>query len=194
MPARRRRKRTEWKLKAGVVCAILAPVLLLNVSVAFFGNSVVWPLSPFFLRDKASALALYAKHRATCWWSGHPDLGPLIAAAERKHKIPRHLLAALIEVESEGRAHRISFAGAMGVGQVVPGTARLMGLIDPFDSASAVDASGRYLAAQLERTGSPRLALAAYNAGPGNVHGVVPRNGETEYYVEKVMSAWRSRR
>ena len=187
----RRRRGNNWKLKLGVACVIVVPIVLLNLSVAFFGNSIVSPLSPFFLRDKANALKLYAVHRATCWWSGHPDLAPLVAAAERKHKIPKHLLAALIEVESEGRPHRISFAGAMGLGQVVPGTARLMGLVDPFDSASAVDASARYLAAQLERTSSPRLALASYNAGPGNVHGVVPRNGETEFYVEKVMNAWR---
>ncbi len=191
---KRRRKRNDWKLKVGVACVLLGPLVLLNLAVAFFGSSVVSPLSPFFLRDKASALSLYAKHRVTCWWTGHPDLAPLVAAAERRHKIPKHLLAALIEVESEGRAHRISFAGAMGLGQVVPATAQLMGLVDPFDSVSAVDASARYLAAQLERTRSPRLALAAYNAGPGNLHGAVPRNGETEFYVEKVMSAWRARR
>ncbi len=185
------RERTRVLVLAAV---FLAPLLALNLSVAFFGNSFVFPLSPFYLSDKATALRLYARHRVVCLFRGHPDPAPLIAAAERKQRLPKHLLAAVIEVESEGRAHRISFAGAMGIAQIVPATAQRLHLEDPFDTAGAIDASARYLAAQLDRTRSARLAVASYNAGPGKVHGAVPHNGETEVYVERVMGAWRKRR
>jgi soluble lytic murein transglycosylase-like protein len=62
---------------------------------------------------------------------------------------------------------------------------------DPFDSADAIDGGARYLASNLRRThGNVRLAVAAYNAGPGAVDdGVMPKNGQTEFYVAKVMKA-----
>nr|WP_153865968.1 MULTISPECIES: lytic transglycosylase domain-containing protein [Myxococcaceae] len=169
---------------------VLAPLVLLNLAVAFFGGTVVSPLSPFFLEAKVHALGAYARHRPGCLVVGHPDLEPLIDAAERRHHLPRGLLQALVEVESEKRVHRISAAGAMGPGQLMPGTARLMDVEDPFDSTQAIDGSARYLAEQLRRFDSLPLAIAAYNAGPGNVNGRVPRNGETEYYVAKVLRAY----
>jgi soluble lytic murein transglycosylase-like protein len=82
----------------------------------------------------------------------------------------------------------------MGPGQLMPGTARMLGVADPFAPEAAINASGRYLAEQLSRFGDVRLALAAYNAGPGAVEGQVPRNGETEFYVVKVMNAYASLR
>jgi Transglycosylase SLT domain len=187
----RKRRMKKWIaqqppwLKAGVICLI--PLVLLNVSVAFFGRTVVSPLSPFFLREKVHALGKYFRHRVVCVFRSHPDLDPIIRHAEKRHHIPSGLLQALIAVESEGRVHRISFAGAMGPAQLMPDTARMLAVGDPFDSEAAVDASARYLSTQLRDLGAMRLAVAAYNAGPGNVRGVVPRNGETEYYVEKVM-------
>lgn len=172
----------------------LAPILAINLAVAFFGQSAVFPLSPFFLAEKCRALAQYAQHRPLCVFTGHPPLEPLIAAAEKRHGLPRGLLAALIEVESEGRPHRISPAGAMGPAQLMPGTAALLEVKDPFDSAEAVEGSARFLAQQLKRTRSVRLAVASYNAGPGAVSREVPRNGETEAYVAKVMRAYARRR
>jgi soluble lytic murein transglycosylase-like protein len=78
----------------------------------------------------------------------------------------------------------------MGPGQLMPGTARMLGVEDPFEPGPAVDGSARYLAEQLARFDDVRLAVAAYNAGPGAVNGQVPRNGETEFYVAKVMAAY----
>jgi soluble lytic murein transglycosylase-like protein len=104
-------------------------------------------------------------------------------------------LAALIQVESKGRVHRISSAGAMGPGQLTPSTARLLGVSDPFNPSEAIDASGRYLAVQLATFHNIRLAVAAYNAGPGAiVNHTVPQNGETEFYVRKVMNAYAANR
>nr|WP_225937515.1 lytic transglycosylase domain-containing protein [Myxococcus sp. RHSTA-1-4] len=170
-------------------CA-LVPVVLLNVAVSWLGETHVSPLSFSFLEAKAGALRAYAEHRPSCLLEGHADLEPLIDAAERRHRLPPGLLRALVEVESETRVHRISPAGAMGPGQLMPTTAAMLGVKDPFDPAPAIDASARYLAEQLRRFGDVRLAVAAYNAGPGAVNGRVPRNGETEFYVPKVLAAW----
>ena len=109
----------------------------------------------------------------------------------RRHHLPPGLLEAVVEVESNTQAHRISPAGAMGPGQLMPSTASMMRVEDPFDPALALDGSARYLSEQLTRyRGNVTLAVAAYNAGPGNVRGRVPHNGETEFYVDKVLAAY----
>ncbi|HEX8538928.1 MAG TPA: lytic transglycosylase domain-containing protein [Cystobacter sp.] len=165
--------------------------MLLNLAVAFFGDTTVSPLSVSFLTEKAHALAAYARHRPQCLLDGHPELEPLIRDSERRHHLPPGLLEAVVEVESNTQPHRISPAGAMGPGQLMPSTASLMRVEDPFDPARALDGSARYLAEQLARyRGNVTLAVAAYNAGPGNVRGRVPRNGETEFYVAKVLAAY----
>jgi soluble lytic murein transglycosylase-like protein len=175
---------------AKVLALLCAPLLLLNGAVAFFGSSLVFPLSPFFLKEKVEALRLYAVHRAGCLFRGHGPLDGPIARAEARHGLPPGLLSALVEVESNGHVHRISPAGAMGPGQLMAGTARQLGVGDPFDPATALDGSARYLATQLRARKDVQLAVASYNAGPGNVRRVVPRNGETEFYVKKVLAAW----
>ncbi|EPX60972.1 Lytic transglycosylase, catalytic [Cystobacter fuscus DSM 2262] len=176
-------------MKVGL-CA-LVPLVLLNLAVAFFGDTTVSPLSVSFLSEKAHALAAYARHRPQCLLEGHPELEPLIRDSERRHHLPPGLLEAVVEVESNTQAHRISPAGAMGPGQLMPSTASLMRVEDPFDPARALDGSARYLAEQLARyRGNVTLAVAAYNAGPGNVRGRVPVNGETEFYVKKVLAAY----
>ncbi len=201
---RRKKKRSRWRTPLAallfrlmrsrhfqwVAGTALGLLCLINLSVSFFGNTVVFPLSPRFLGDKVRALGSYARHRPSCLGREHLSLEPLIAEAERRHGLPRGLLLATLEVESGLTVHRISGAGAMGPGQIMPSTARALGLDDPFDPAPAVDASARYLAAQLRRFHSSRLALAAYNAGPGAVGSEVPHNGETEFYVAKVMAAY----
>jgi soluble lytic murein transglycosylase-like protein len=185
--------RLFWKLDGWqqLVVVVCLPLLALNTAVSFFGNSVVFPLSPFFLKEKWQALGTYAKHRPLCLLVGHRELDGLAAAAEKRHGLPKGLMRALVTVESGGRAHRISFAGAMGPAQLMPGTAALLGVKDPFDPEEAIDAGARYLAQQLKRTGKVELAVAAYNAGPGAVNGSVPKNGETEFYVAKVMKELR---
>lgn len=186
---RRQWRRLPWWQRLLVLA--LVPLVSLNLAVAFFGSSLVSPLSPFFLKEKGQALLAYAKHRPRCVFTGHDDLHALTAAAEKKYGLPRGLVRAVVEVESGTNPHRISAAGAMGPAQLMPGTAKLFGVRDAYDSAQAVDASARYLAEQLKRTGKVELAVASYNAGPGNVSGAVPRNGETEFYVAKVMRAFR---
>jgi len=183
----------RWGRWVIVALILMAPVCLVNVAVAACGHTVVFPLSPFFLREKLQALTRYALHRPRCLISEHPPLAPLVARAEGRHRLPRGLLAAVVEVESSGRVHRISPTGAMGPGQLMPATARALGVGDPFDPEENIDGSARYLASQLATFHDVRLAVAAYNAGPGAiVHHAVPHNGETEYYVDRVMHVYRA--
>jgi soluble lytic murein transglycosylase-like protein len=187
--ARRRKARVpKW---APWALVLLAPLCLLNLTVAFFGNSLVFPLSPFFVRNKVAALGRYALHRPVCLFRGHASIDEAVTLAELNHHLPRGLLGAVVQVESNGRVHRISSAGAMGPGQLTPSTAKLLGVSDPFDPAESINGSGHYLATQLATFHDVRLAVAAYNAGPGAiVNRTVPKNGETEFYVRKVMNAY----
>jgi soluble lytic murein transglycosylase-like protein len=121
-----------------------------------------------------------------------PLIKPLVTAAELRHALPYGLLDALIVVESGYRPLAISRAGAAGLAQLMPATARNLGVANRFDIASSIDGGARYLRAQLDRFESVALALAAYNAGPGAVSHArgIPQNGETPDYVSKVLAAW----
>ncbi len=189
VPLKHFRRLAWWQQLALVVGA---PLALLNLAVACFGQSAVFPLSPFFVPQKLAALKAYAQHLPSCLGRRHADVAQLADDAERRHGLPKGLMRAVVQVESGGRAHRISFAGAMGPAQLVPGTAALLDVKDPFDPAQSIDGGARYLSQLLRRTGRVDLAVAAYNAGPGAVQGRVPRNGETEVYVARVLRAFRS--
>ena len=99
------------------------------------------------------------------------------------------LYRANIEVESAYRQDAVSSAGAIGLGQLMPATARDLG-VDPRDPLQNLDGSARYLAMMLEAFGDPRLALAAYNAGPDAVrqYGGIPPYRETQNHVTRVMA------
>jgi hypothetical protein len=169
---------------------LLIPLCLINVSVSWLGRSSVFPLSPFYLRYKVSALIAYAWHRPRCVFVDDAPIAPLLARAEMRHRLPCGLLGAIVHVESGGHPHRISSAGAMGPLQLIPPTARALGVSDPFDPEESLDGAARYLRAQLRTFHSVRLAAAAYNAGPGAITGrAIPRNGQTEIYVQRVLHA-----
>ena len=99
------------------------------------------------------------------------------------------LYRANIEVESAYRQDAISSAGAIGLGQLMPATARDLG-VDPRDPLQNLDGAARYLAMMLDTFGDPRLALAAYNAGPDAVrqYGGIPPYRETQNHVARVMA------
>ena len=98
------------------------------------------------------------------------------------------LFRANIAVESAFNPDARSSVGAIGLGQLMPGTADLLG-VDPYDPEDNLHGSARYLLAQLEDFGSADLALAAYNAGPEAVrdYGGIPPYAETEGHVAKVL-------
>ena len=102
-----------------------------------------------------------------------------------------NLFVALIDQESRFDPRATSPKGAQGLGQLMPETASLLGVSDPFDPAENLDGAARYFTAQLARFGDVRLALAAYNAGPHRVieHGGVPPFRETRAYVATITAA-----
>ena len=114
----------------------------------------------------------------------------LFEEAGRRHGVSPALLAAVAKVESGFNRSAVSGAGARGLMQLMPSTARGLG-VDPMDPAQAVDGAARLLAGHLRTYGSVPLALAAYNAGPGavNRYNGVPPYAETQAYVTKVQAA-----
>ena len=100
--------------------------------------------------------------------------------ASRQTGVPTSLLAAMARVESGFRPNAVSPAGAIGLMQLMPATARGLG-VNPHDPAQNVLGGARYIAQQLQRFGDLRLALAAYNAGPGRVSQAIRRAGTTAW-------------
>jgi soluble lytic murein transglycosylase-like protein len=118
---------------------------------------------------------------------------PHVYAAEAQFGLPTGLLDALIWTESRYNPFAVSKAGAAGLGQLMPGTAKELGVANRFDPLANLSGAARYLRQMLDRFGVVHLALAAYNAGPGAVERAkgIPRNGETPGYVRNVLARWR---
>ena len=119
--------------------------------------------------------------------AGRPWAGSINAAATKAGVDPR-LLAAITQAESGFNPAALSGAGAVGLTQLMPGTASGLG-VDPTDPVANLDGGARYLAGQLDSFGRVDLAVAAYNAGPGAVRqaGGVPDYPETQAYVRRVL-------
>ena len=116
---------------------------------------------------------------------------PAILSAAARHGVPAQLVEAVMACESNFDPQAVSRAGACGLMQLMPGTARLYGLEDPFDPVGNIEAGVRHLAELLSNfEGDERLVIAAYNAGEGAVrrNGGVPPYAETVRYVAKVQS------
>lgn len=113
---------------------------------------------------------------------------PEARAAARRYGVPEDLFLRLIAQESGWNASAKSHKGAIGLAQLMPGTARGLN-VNPHDPAQNLDGGARYLAKQYQTFKSWRLALAAYNAGPGAVkkYGGVPPYKETRGYVKAIL-------
>lgn len=107
-----------------------------------------------------------------------------------RYNLDTELVLRVIEAESGGNPRAVSPKGAMGLMQLMPETARALGVSDPFDPVQNIEGGVRYLSHLLQRFGGDlRLALAAYNAGPGRVqqYGGVPPFPETQRYLERIL-------
>ena len=151
--------------------ALLAASALAGAAPADCG-SVAFPARPDVSRVAQDRRVLYA---------------PLVRAIACENNVHPLLLDALVLQESRYNPVAVSHAGAIGLGQLMPGTARMLG-VNPHDVRENLTGAARYLRSQLDTFGSVRLALAAYNAGPGRVleRMSVPRIAETQNYVSVV--------
>ncbi|QIE47387.1 lytic transglycosylase domain-containing protein [Pseudohalocynthiibacter aestuariivivens] len=114
----------------------------------------------------------------------------LAKAAARRHSVPEDLFLRLIQQESNWKPTALSHKGAIGLAQLMPGTASVL-RVDPHDPKQNLEGGARYLAQQYREFGSWRLALAAYNAGPAAVkkYGDVPPYKETKNYVKVIWGS-----
>lgn len=114
-----------------------------------------------------------------------------VAQVEREYGLPSGIVDAVMYQESRGRMDAVSPKGALGLMQLMPGTAAQLG-VNPYDANQNIRGGARYLRQQIDRFGSIPLALAAYNAGPGAVlrYGGIPPYRETQNYVATILGRW----
>jgi cell wall-associated NlpC family hydrolase len=117
------------------------------------------------------------------------NFAPLIQEAAAHYNIPAGVLERQMMAESGGNPNAKSPVGALGLMQLMPATARGLGVTNPLDPRQSIMGGAKYLRDQIDKFGSLKLALAAYNAGPGAVakYGGVPPFAETHDYVNKIL-------
>lgn len=165
-----------------VGCATISPVSAQVIEIDALGQAITYDGPTLFIGDSpvpvqvATAIGAHATDNA-------------LQAAAREQGLSSDLLAAVVWQESRGRADAISPKGAIGMMQLMPATARSIG-VDPFDPVDNIRGGAAYLRQQIDRFGSVPLGLAAYNAGPGAVrrYGGIPPFRETQTYVSSILA------
>lgn len=163
-----------------------------TVTVPISGAHQPVPASP----AAASLLNVTARHRTLAArgairQSRRLDIAPIIYREAVKNGLDPWLLRAVIEVESTFNPRCLSHSGAMGLCQLMPGTAASLGVKNPWEPAQNIAAGAKYLGRLVRKFKDQDLAVAAYNAGPGAVAraGGIPHIAETVRYVGKVRRA-----
>ncbi len=147
-----------------------------------------------YLTDKVSTPNIQETSSPTVMKTG-ASIERIIERAAETYQLPSKLIKAIIRHESNFNSRAVSEAGASGLMQLMPATARGLGVTDMMDPEQNVMAGTKYLRSMLDKyQGNIKLALAAYNAGPGNVdkYGGIPPFKETQNYVRKVTDTYLS--
>ena len=135
-------------------------------------------------------------HAQIAHWQDAPaPIQDLVDKTARAHGVDPVLVHSVIQVESGYNKHAVSPKGAEGLMQLMPGTARTLGVGNSFDPVQNIEAGVKYLKYLQDLYQDDRLALAAYNAGPKAVEkykGTIPPYAETESYVEQVGARYRA--
>jgi soluble lytic murein transglycosylase-like protein len=168
----------------------LTALVATNLAVRRLGGDVGLLTATRF-GDRLAALGMLASHWVT--EDDHElDVQSVLREAARRHGVPVKLVLAVAEVESALVHTRVSGTGAMGLMQLMPATARELGVRDPFDVRDNADGGARYLKQLLASyRGNVQRAVAAYNAGPARVpaRGALLRlPGETRVYLARVVA------
>jgi soluble lytic murein transglycosylase-like protein len=145
--------------------------------------------------EKRCASALNSKHLSVHGKKGESLFHPIIIQAANRHQVDPNLVKAVIMAESGYNPRAVSKSGARGLMQLMPRTAKSLGVEDSFDPSHNINGGVRYLRQLLNQfDGNVKLALAAYNAGCGNVRKYrgIPPFKATKFYVRKVFEYYQN--
>lgn len=162
-------------------------------SLYYNGNSPVF--MPSNLVDQNEDLLNAIAHYTPLDKLNTSDFNDIIKRAAETHNVPEKLISSVIKQESNFNPSARSSAGASGLMQLMPGTAKYLGVVNIFDPEQNVMGGAKYLRQMLDQfNDDTEIALAAYNAGPGAVkkHGGIPPYKETQNYVQKVLNYYQA--
>ncbi len=186
-----RRRAVAIAVGLPIACFALGfPIEAMNSAAIVSDAHLLFESSPvteaFFPRRAFEPVSLEAlKER---FFSNEVPYGSIIYREARRNGLAPELVAAVVHAESDFRPRLVSNKSAQGLMQIVPETSRLLGCQNPFDPDANIAAGTKYLRQLLDRFGDQRMALAAYNAGEGNIEkfGGIPPFDETLDYVQRV--------